>query len=177
MGTSISPLNLILPHSPRSFLAPEKASATELAFAMQIMSRRKKKEGGNQWSCINLLPANVLGILILDPFPAIPETNHHCPPRPHLSPFTLRRSQRCHIRRGKSTTQGFFEERHSNCHLEMCSAGLGPRHNRLKREKSENGEGGRRGETSHCLVNTTFNPCGHCHNILICVTNLVRVIR
>lgn len=39
---------------------------------MQIMSRRKgkkEKEARNQWSCINLLTANVLDILILDPFP------------------------------------------------------------------------------------------------------------
>lgn len=59
----------------------------------------------------------------------------------------------------------------------MCLAGLGPRHNGLKREKSENGEGGKSGGTSQCLANTTFNPCGHCHNIPICVTNPVRVIR
>lgn len=104
----------------------------------------RKKEAGNQWSCINLLTANVLHILILDPFPAIPQTNHHCPPPPRAPPFL--RSQRCHIRRGKSTTRGFFEERRSNCHLEMCLAGLGPRHNGLKREKSGKGEGGKVGE-------------------------------
>ncbi len=97
----------------------------------------RKKEAGNQWSCINLLTANVLHILILDPFPAAPQTNHHCALGPHLSPYTLLHSQRCHIRRGKSTTPSFFEEGRSNCHLEMCLAGLGPQHNRLKREKGK----------------------------------------
>lgn len=106
----------------------------------------RKKEAGNQWSCINLLTANVLHILILDPFPAVPQTNHHCAPGPHLCPSTLLRSQRCHIRRGKSTTRGSFEDRRSNCHLEMCLAGSGPRHNGLKREKSGKGEVGKAGE-------------------------------
>lgn len=100
----------------------------------------RKKEAGNQWSCINLLTANVLHILILDPFPAIPQTNYHCSQGPRLSPSTLLRGW--DIRRGKSTTQGFFEERRSDCHLEMCLAGLGPRYNGLKREKIEKGEGG-----------------------------------
>lgn len=93
-----------LPHSEGFFfpLTPEKkASATEQPFAMQIMSRRgaKKEKGSqNQWSCINLLTANVLYILILDPLPARlsqPPDNHHCAvtttllPRapPFLPPF------------------------------------------------------------------------------------------
>lgn len=49
----------------------------------------RKKEVGNQWSCINLLTANVLHILILDPFPAVPQANRHCPSRapPFLTPL------------------------------------------------------------------------------------------
>lgn len=56
----------------------KKANVTELPFAMQIVSRRKEKRTKNQWSCISLLTANVLHILILDPFPAVPQTNWHC---------------------------------------------------------------------------------------------------
>lgn len=93
----------------------------------------RKKRSRNQWSCINLLTANVLHILILDPFPAVPQTNHHCPLGPHLSSSVLRDAT---LGRGKSTTPSFFEVRSSNCHLEMCLAGLGPQNNWLKKKRT-----------------------------------------
>lgn len=134
------------PHLPlQSFLTPEKRPMRQNCH-LQCRScpGGRKKEAGNQWSCINLLTANVLSHSDSWPLPCRPpppQTNHHCAIGPHLSPSTLLRGQRCHIRRGKSTSRGFFEERRSNCHLEMCLAGLGPRHNGLKREKSGKGGG------------------------------------
>lgn len=121
------------PSTLHSFLTPVKGQCdrTSICNADHV---RKEKRSRNQWSCINLLTANVLHILILDPFPAIPQTNRHCPLGPHLSSSILKDAT---LGQGKSTTPSFFEVRSSNCHLEMCLAGLGPQNNGLKREKNE----------------------------------------
>lgn len=87
---------------------------------------KKEKGSQNQWSCINLLTANVLYILILDPLPARlsqppdkpPLCHHHQhpPSGPTFSPSILWHIQRCHIKRGKSTSRAPFEVGRSNCH-------------------------------------------------------------
>lgn len=54
------------------FLTLEKGQCdrTAICNADHVQEEGKKeKEARNQWSCINLLTANVLDILILDPFP------------------------------------------------------------------------------------------------------------
>lgn len=76
VGTCESPLKPPPPHPSNLFWLQKRPKRQSSHLQIRSCPAGKKmREGRNQWSCINLLTANVLHILILDPFTTAFQTN------------------------------------------------------------------------------------------------------